>query len=155
MHLEARDSNNRRDDKVLLELAQRNLKEGIDLIHKRAQSTKLDCYYDFTKKYWKGLKQISDELNDRLSKASSPTERSEAVSAIATMSQVMKCDEENRAKHYNENQECTTFEELGGIETKFNSLLSILRGRMFLGNLWDSNIKNRVIDGIINYASFF
>ena len=146
MYAEARGATNVRDDKVLLDLAQNTLKQGIDMVRN-------NIFYDFIKKYKNALKRISEELNDRLAKSGSPKERTDAVTTIAAISQVMKCDEENRAKQMSYSDKCSRKEELGGAETKFNSLYSILRGRMFLGTIWEST-KNKVIEGIINYVSY-
>ena len=151
---QANKSDDGRDDGLLLDSAQEAFKEGISMVNKRAKNTKLDCYYEFTKKYWNALKLMSSGLNDRLAKAVSATERSDAISSIAWMSQVIKCDEEYRAFHYNETYECSRQDEYD-FENRFGSLYSKLRSQAYWSPAFTIS-KNKVIENmVINVSVYF
>lgn len=115
------------------------------MVHMRAQKTRLDCYYEFTKKYENALKKTSTGLENRLSEAVSPMKRLEAIESIAWMSQLIKCDEQYRASHRNESTDCP---KAGHFEDKFSGLYSKLKSQAYWANLVTVS-TNKVIEMMI------
>ncbi|CAG2171540.1 unnamed protein product, partial [Oppiella nova] len=89
---------NGQSDQQLYDLTQKNLLTGEDMVLKRAviaRESGLPCYDQFYQKYTKGLEAIFLGSNEtkRLDGADSPQERSDAMKAIAGITQAVICDE--------------------------------------------------------------
>ena len=148
-------------DQQLYDLTQANLKKGKDMVLKRAaiaDASGLPCYKQFYDKYSKGMEDILTDSGEkeRLDKAKTPEERSDAIKTLAGITQGIMCDEEWRAVHFNEtikSAECSDFEQktinfLALDNLDFKPKLALLEGGLLLGK-FGLKIKNPVVSGVV------
>ena len=149
---------NGQSDQQLYDLTQKNLLTGEDMVLKRAAIAKqsgLPCYDQFYQKYTKGLEAIFLGSNEtkRLDGADSPQERSDAIKAIAGITQAVICDEKWRAVHFNDTikeAECSALESTVVLDlVHFKPKLAALESGLFFGSL-ASKLKNKVMSGVLS-----
>ncbi len=146
-------------DDQLYNLTQNNLVIGKEMVAKRVAVANADgftCYKQFYDEYIGNLSLILQSgETERLNKAKTPQERSDAVKTIAGITQAMRCDEDWRAQNLNEIMEsanCTAFETTSLELLKFDTEFAVLSSGMW-GGKTVLTFKNSVVSGVVGEVS--
>ena len=147
-------------DQQLIELTQQDVKTIEVMVNKRvntAVESGLPCYKKAYDAYLKGLEDIIlNGEQERLNRAKTPEERSDAVKALAGLTQGIVCDEYWWAENINKvinSANCTGFETAGALNLlNFQPKLALIKSGLFLGEV-ALKTKNSVMSGVVGEVS--